>query len=95
MCLIVNWMQTWFESHPAEPVQLLHSIQDILNTEDPKLTSHLNRLGFQAKEYAWPILRTLFSNNFESKDWLRVFDHVFLQQKAPSYLNYLLIAFVL
>ena len=47
MSLIVQWMQVWFEAHPAESLLVCNSIEQILSAEDPRLAQHLREMGFQ------------------------------------------------
>jgi hypothetical protein len=35
MALIVQYMQTWFECHPSEPVSVLTAINQVLENENP------------------------------------------------------------
>lgn len=37
MSLLVQWMQVWFEAHPAEPLSVCLAIDQILAAEDPRL----------------------------------------------------------
>ena len=47
MTVIVHWMQSWFECFPAAPVPTMQAIDSIMISEDPELTNHMTRLGFQ------------------------------------------------
>jgi hypothetical protein len=55
----------------------------------------MQKLGYGPREYAWPIVRQLFSNNFETLDWLRLMDHLLMRQRTADFLNYILIAFII
>ena len=35
--LIMQWMQVWYESYPAEPLSVCLAIEQILSAEDPRL----------------------------------------------------------
>ena len=37
MSLLVQWMQVWFEAHPAEPLSVCLAVEQILAAEDPRL----------------------------------------------------------
>jgi len=39
----------------------------------------MSKLGYGPREYAWPIVKQLFSNNFETSDWLRLIDHLLMR----------------
>ena len=41
MSVIVQWMQVWFESYPAEPHSICLAIGQILQMEEPRLAQHL------------------------------------------------------
>ena len=64
MSLICQWMQVWFEHYPSEPLAVLQPLQSLLATEDPRLAQHLSDLGWSPSVYAWPLLTSLFTDNF-------------------------------
>lgn len=44
--------------------------------ENPDLVGHFERLGYTARQYAWPLLRSMFIKVLEVEEWLRLLDHV-------------------
>ena len=56
MSLIIQWMQVWFESHPAEPLSICLAVEQILSAEDPRLVQHMRDMGFHTQHYGWPLL---------------------------------------
>lgn len=46
MSLIVQWMQVWFEAHPAEPLSICLAIEQIVSSEDPRLVQNLREMSF-------------------------------------------------
>lgn len=77
MSMVVHWWQGWFESYPSVPCLLLETVHRILQLEKPDLVQHMAKLGFEVKDYAWPLLRTMFTRVLESEDWQRLLDHLF------------------
>lgn len=66
MCFIVHWWQGWFETYPSEPMQIMTAIDRVMLMENPDLVGHLERLGYTARHYAWPLLRTMFTKVLEN-----------------------------
>ena len=95
MVLITQWMQVWFEAYPAEPQPIMTAIQDILHREDPALLSHLSQCGFSPQAYAWPLLKSFFTETFDKDEWQKFIDHLFVNADSPEYLLYFLASFLL
>jgi hypothetical protein len=74
---------------------VLNAIEQILDTEDPKLLAHFRANAFTPQVYAWPILTTLFTDVLPKADWLRLFDHLFTYRDDPELLIFYLAAFLL
>jgi len=96
MSLIVQWMQVWFESYPAEPVPLMQAVEHILAHEDQGLLNHLQgECGFTPKAYAWPLLKSFFTETFDKDEWCKLVDNLFLNVENPEFLLYFLIAYLI
>lgn len=84
MAVIVQFQQTWYEGYPAEPLVPLQAIEAVIEAEDPKLLQHLRAQAFTPQVYAWPILKTLFTEVLTRDDWLKLMDHLFTFRDDPE-----------
>ena len=80
--------------YPAEPLSLLKAVAEILLLESQQLSNHLTqKVVYGAKDYAWPLLRTMFVSVLSTEDWQVMMDHVIFN--PPSWLYFFLCAFLL
>ena len=89
---LLNWASSWFQFWPAPPLHLMGAVDRLLFVIDPQLVRHLGRIQTSAKDYAWPVLRSCFSEVLDRKGWLRLMDHILVQ--PPDHLIYILVAFL-
>lgn len=89
--ITVNWCQYWFEYFPLPPVNILGMIENILLEHNPILLSHFTKYDVTSKEYAWPLLQTVFSEVLTAKDWLILWDHILTNE--PSFFLFAAVAF--
>ena len=61
MCVLLHWGRGWLATFPHPPIPALAAIERTLGKHDARLASHLARCGVAAHEWAWPILRSAFS----------------------------------
>ena len=95
MSLIVQWMQVWFESYPAEPLAICVAIEQIVAADEPRLVQHLRGLSFGPERYGWPLLTSLMTEVLNREDWLKMIDHLFMRNSEPEMLLYFVGAFLL
>lgn len=95
LALILQYQQVWYEGYPGEPVVVLGAVEQILEFEDPKLVAHLRENAFTPQVYAWPLLKTLFTDVLPRDDWLRLMDHLFTYREDPELLLFFCAAFIL
>eukprot|EP00347_Sterkiella_histriomuscorum_P023854 403333155 len=95
MCLIVQYMQTWFEAFPSDPLAPLTAIDQIIENENEPLLVHLKSHSFSANIYAWPLIKNLFTEILSKDDWLKFIDHLFTYKEDPEILIYFAAAFLL
>ena len=53
-------------------------------------TTLQGRVELGSMHYAWPLLRTCFSQVLDRRAWLQLMDHILVQ--PPDYLIYVLVA---
>ncbi|EFA06627.1 TBC1 domain family member 31 [Tribolium castaneum] len=82
--IILNWCQFWFEYFPLPPINILAMIENVLMVHDPELLDFLTRKKVSSELYAWPILRTAFSEVLTAPSWKIFWDHVLTNE--PSFL---------
>ena len=89
---LLNWAAPWFKFWPSPPLHLMGAVDRLLFALDPYLSRHLANIEATAKDFAWPLLRTCFSQVCDRSAWLYLMDHVLTQ--PPDHLVYILVAFL-
>lgn len=87
-----NYCQKWFEYHPLPPINVLGIVENILGEIDPALLDFYCKHGVTTAEYAWPLLKTSFSEVLAGKEWMVLWDH-FLTAGRPSMLILCVVAY--
>ena len=90
--LLFNWAYQWFEFFPNPPINILALTENILAHHDSTLLKHLLTYKLTSQQYAWPLLRTVFSEVFDRENWLRIWDNIFSQ--PPGFIIYIAISFL-
>ncbi|GFU77445.1 TBC1 domain family member 31 [Trichonephila clavipes] len=75
--LISNWCQNWFIFSPFPPFNILSVVENILSYHDKILMVHFIKHGISSEVYAWLLLKSSFSEVFNKKQWLKLWDHIF------------------
>lgn len=88
-------MQTWFEAYPSDPISPLTAIDQIIEIENQPLIAHLRSLSFSPNIYAWPMVKTLFTEILSKEDWLKFVDHLFTYKEDPEMIIYFAASFLL
>jgi hypothetical protein len=78
----VNWCQFWFEYFPLPPVNVLAMVENVLMEHDPELLVFLTNKNVSTELYAWPILKTAFSEILTATAWKAFWDHVLTNEPA-------------
>jgi len=95
MTILLSLCNEWFESYPHAPVFVLSRIESSLTEMDPMLLAHLEKHHITAQEYAWPMLRSMFSEVLSTDEWLAFWDHViFYIKEMPRVLEYASLAYL-
>ncbi|XP_044263660.1 TBC1 domain family member 31 [Tribolium madens] len=82
--IILNWCQFWFEYFPLPPVNVLAMVENVLMVHDPELLDFFTKKKVSSELYAWPILRTAFSEVLTAPSWKIFWDHILTNE--PSFL---------
>ena len=61
MTVLLNWCGSWTEMFPYPPLSELGRVRVLLELHDPQLSDHLSACGASADAFAWPMMRTVFS----------------------------------
>ncbi|KFM60315.1 WD repeat-containing protein 67, partial [Stegodyphus mimosarum] len=75
--LIGSWCQNWFLFCPFPPFNILCVIENIISYHDQKLMRHFMQLNISAEIYGWNLLQTSFSEVFNKRQWLKLWDNIF------------------
>jgi hypothetical protein len=94
MTILINWTPAYIETLPHPPVPLLARVHVLLSYWDAPLAQHLEECGSDPSRYAWPILRSLFSEVLTRTEWEALWDRLMLESHDPSYLVYALVAYL-
>ncbi|KAI6650902.1 TBC1 domain family member 31-like [Oopsacas minuta] len=90
--LLLNWAYLWFEFFPNPPINILALTENLLAHHDTSLLKHLLTYKITSQQYAWPLLKTVFSEVFDRENWLRIWDNIFSQ--PPGFILYIAISFL-
>jgi hypothetical protein len=74
--VLANWGQRFFECYPYPPVELLAAVASLLSHHAPVLAAHLEMIGADTLQWAWPLLASFFSRSLAHDDWLVLWDHL-------------------
>ncbi|KAF7275260.1 hypothetical protein GWI33_012029 [Rhynchophorus ferrugineus] len=89
--LLINWCQHWFEYHPLPPINILAIIDNVLMEHDITLMQHYADNNINANVYCWLLLESAFSEVLNATQWLKFWDHVFINE--PAYLLCAVVAY--
>jgi hypothetical protein len=95
LSLVSQWMQVWFEAYPAEPQPVMQAIEVVIAKEDLQLAQHLADCGLAPHAFAWPLLKTFFTETFDKDEWSKFIDNLFLRYESPEFLVFFLIAYIM
>jgi hypothetical protein len=97
MAVVCRWQRFFLATYPHPSLPLLGAIEAALRLQDPKLVGHLERIGVGPQAYAWPILRSCFTEVLGKPDWLVLLDHLFAarDEDHASHLVLAAVAFLL
>jgi hypothetical protein len=86
MSVLVHWSGDWFETYPHPPIPQLSCVERLLGHHDSELLDDFKTRGIDSRQYAWQMMRTLFSQVLTEDEWLVLFDHLFTHSDHPSLL---------
>ncbi|KAA0153424.1 hypothetical protein FNF29_03241 [Cafeteria roenbergensis] len=70
IAMVLNFAATFLQAFPMAPVQTLGAAEAALRTCDPRLADHLAMLGVTPERWAWPLLRSAFSEALPRSRWV-------------------------
>ncbi|XP_071443932.1 TBC1 domain family member 31 [Hetaerina americana] len=82
--IIINYCQHWFEFFPFPPINVLAAMENLLSHHDPDLLAFFVKNRVNTRMYAWPLLQVAFSEVLSNEEWLRLWDHILVNE--PSFL---------
>ena len=86
MSVLVHWSGDWFETYPHPPIPQLACVERLLGHYDAELLEDLKSRAIDSRQYAWQMMRTLFSQVLTEDEWLVLFDHLFTHSDHPTLL---------
>ncbi|GIY83785.1 TBC1 domain family member 31 [Caerostris extrusa] len=89
--IISNWCQNWFIFSPSPPFNILCAIESILSFHDRELIIHFIKHDISPEIYGWSLLKSSFSEVFNKKEWLKLWDNIF--SNPLSFQLYAVVAF--
>jgi hypothetical protein len=93
---LMQHCQLWFEKFPSDPVHLLKtSVEVVIAKESIVLYKNFVRHGFGVTQYAWPMLKNVFSTVLPKDDWLKLIDHLLTYSDKPELLLFFTAAYLL
>lgn len=94
MAVLVNWGSHWVEALPHPPIPILGRLHALLMHWDAPLARHLEACGADPVRYAWPMLRSCFSEVLTRPEWEQLWDHLITHAHDPSLLLYAVVAYL-
>jgi hypothetical protein len=95
MSVLVHWSGDWFETYPHPPIPQLSCVERLLGHHDVELLEDFKTRGIDSRQYAWQMMRTLFSQVLTEDEWLVLFDHLFTHSDHPSLLLVAIAAYLM
>ena len=84
IAMVLNFAATFLQAFPMAPVQTLGAAEAALRTCDPRLADHLAMLGVTPERWAWPLLRSAFSEALPRSRWVRLWDGLVARAATPA-----------
>lgn len=75
-------------------IQVLAIVHRILTHFDAPLAAHLRECGVDSTVYAWPLLRSAFSEVLTRSEWLAFWDHLVVDIQQPQLLLFAVVAYL-
>ncbi|XP_067934777.1 TBC1 domain family member 31-like isoform X2 [Watersipora subatra] len=91
--VLLNCCQRWFDYTPNPPLNILSLIENLLSYHDRELFQHFIRYRVTTQTYAWTLLLTGFSEVFSRSEWMKLWDHILINE--PSWLLLAVVAYSL
>ena len=73
----------------------MQAIEIVMAKEDLPLAQHLADCGLAPNAFAWPLLKSFFTETFDKTEWSKFIDNLFLRFQSPEFLTYFLLAYLL
>ena len=90
--ILTNWSRHWAESLPHPPIHALARTHILLAFWDNPLAVHLEEVGASPIVYAWPMLKSAFSEALPRRVWELLWDAMFAHAHDPSLPLYAVVA---
>lgn len=94
LTVLTNWGKEWTETLPHPPLPLLGRVHGLLHLYDRPLAMHLEALGTNPAEYAWPIFSTACSEVLPRQEWEQLWDWLFVQAHHPRLLDCVVVSYL-
>eukprot|EP01138_Halocafeteria_seosinensis_P011937 gb/GECG01012200.1/.p1 GENE.gb/GECG01012200.1/~~gb/GECG01012200.1/.p1 ORF type:complete len:1480 (+),score=223.93 gb/GECG01012200.1/:1-4440(+) len=95
MSFFLNFGSHWLESVPLPPLPLLSHVDVLLEHHDANLAVHLGKLGLSSIDYAWPLLRSAFSEVLNRQEWATLWDHLIAYSADSSLILLCVVAYLM
>ncbi|CAI2375487.1 unnamed protein product [Moneuplotes crassus] len=95
MTVINHWCRNWFDFHPNPPIHLLNIVKKTVKRESLEVHHHFKKHGYKVVHYAWPMVKTLFSEVFNDEDWSEMMNYLFTYPSKTNLLYFLSAAIIL
>lgn len=89
----VNWGFEWFEYYPSPPITVINMVENILGVYDNELLNFFKQNDIKGDTYAWPMLRSLFTEILSTGEWLKLFDHIF--SMPPLFMYHFIVSYLI
>lgn len=89
--ILLNQCHLWFEFSPLLPINYLGMIENLIDHFAPQLMQFYQNRNVDSSIYAWPLMRTAFTEVLAEFQWFMLWDHIVSQ---PAYfMIFIIVAF--
>ncbi|KAG6578002.1 tbc1 domain family member 31 isoform x4 [Phytophthora cinnamomi] len=92
--VMLHWCGDFLISLPYPPVFAMSAIEKELARRDAQLYDHFTRYQVTSEEFAWSLLKTIFTEVLSEDEWMCLWDHLFSYSDTPQLLFVAVLAYL-
>ncbi|KAG3120410.1 hypothetical protein PI124_g3676 [Phytophthora idaei] len=92
--VLLHWCGDFLISLPYPPVFAMRAIENELARRDSQLYDHFTRYQITSEEFAWSLLKTIFTEALSEDEWMCLWDHLFAFSDTPQLIYVAVLAYL-